>query len=261
MQLLHPSTDIVEAAQQYIKLGLPIIPLRGKTPAISQWQLFTANAVNLRFWFGNKRCNIGLRTGESGYVVVDTDTDAAEEWARTRLSVTPVMARSGSGSIHRYFQTPPRKAIRNRQAWKGIHGLDIRGQGGFIVMPPSIHPDTGKKYEWLAPLSPPDQLPRFSPTWIYIRRQRQLVQEVLEASPDFRLLRATRWLEKRDGAISGRRGHDHTFATACKLVLYFGLDRETAIQLMMSIFNPRCQPEWSLGEIEHKVDDALKKRK
>src|SRR5947209_7156269 len=172
------TTDILEAAKGYAKLGLPIIPLKGKVPAVKEWQRFFATAVNLRFWFGSKRCNVGLRTGESGYVVVDTDTPEAEEWVRSHLPETPLVVRSGGGSTHRYFGAPPRKEIRNKAGWKGIPGLDLRGQGGFIVLPPSTHPETGKRYEWVTDFVQPEGLPRFSPRWVYKRTRHRMAQVV-----------------------------------------------------------------------------------
>src|SRR5437879_959108 len=97
------TTDILAAAQQYAEKGLPIIPVNGKVPAIRDWQKFVADAVNVRLWFGPERsANIGLRTGESGYIVVDTDTEEAEGWVRAHLPESPMRARSGGGSTHRF---------------------------------------------------------------------------------------------------------------------------------------------------------------
>ncbi len=259
MDTFRPSSDLLEAAEQYAALGLPIIPLRGKIPAVQGWQRFFADAVNIHLWFGERRCNIGLRTGESGYVVVDTDTDEAEQWVRDHLTTTPLAARSGGGSSHRYYQTPARKEIRNRQGWNGIHGLDVRGQGGFIVLPPSVHPETGNAYEWVTAFSLPSGLPRFSPAWIYRRTRRRVARVADAADADFRERRAAGWLEKVEGAVSGDGGHNRTFRVACQLVLYFGLGREAALKLMRA-WNLKCRPEWSEKELEHKVDDALKKR-
>jgi Bifunctional DNA primase/polymerase, N-terminal len=251
--------DILEAARGYAGLGLPIIPLSGKVPAIKGWQQFVANEVNLRLYFGDQGCNVGLRTGESGYLVVDTDTDEAEEWVKTHLPESPMRARSGSGSLHSYFEAPPKKEVRNKQGWKGIQGLDVRGHGGYIVLAPSIHPETGKRYEWVTGLVPPEELPRFSPAWIYQRTRRKVQTVVLANDADFMELRASRWLEKVEGAVSGKGGHNATFRVACKLTHYFGLGEEAAVRLMLAVFNPKCEPEWSEGEIRHKVADALKK--
>jgi len=271
---------ILEAAQGYAAEGKPIIPLNGKAPAVKDWQHFVANATNVLLFFGEKGCNIGLRTGESGYIVVDTDNERAEAWAAAHLPETPMMALSGSGSKHRYYERPPRKEIRNRQGWKGIHGLDIRGHGGFIVWAPSIHPDTGERYRWLTNILPATELPRFLPEWVRDRTRQRTAKlfaqaaadhPCLEWDADFMTLRATGWLTKvarENPAVSHEGGHNATFRVACRLTHFprfdgdnnFGLSREQAIRLMMDIYNPRCRPPWRLRDIEHKVDDAIKKR-
>src|SRR5207248_2438410 len=100
-----------------------------------------------------------------------TDTDESEQWVIEHLPETPMRAVSGDGSTHRYYQTPPKKEIRNKQGWKRISGLDLRGTGGFIVLPPSVYPETGRPYEWLTDLSQPEGLPVFSPRWVYERKR------------------------------------------------------------------------------------------
>lgn len=69
--------------------------------------------------------------------------------------------------------------------------------------------------------------------------------------------RARAYLKQIGPAVSGQNGHGQTYHTTMVLVEGFGLDRETAIQLM-SEWNATCQPPWTAREIEHKVDDALK---
>src|SRR5438876_12256544 len=115
MEHLPESASLLESAESYARTGWPIIPLVGKVPAVRHWQLFEATPINVRFWFGNRRCNLGLRTGESGYVVIDTDTPEAEAWVLNHCDETPMRAVSGTGSRHRYYRCPPRKEIRNRQ--------------------------------------------------------------------------------------------------------------------------------------------------
>src|SRR4051812_8644422 len=129
METLPETTGSLTWAETYARLGWPIIPLVGKVPAVRKWQLFEATPVNVRYWFGPRRCNIGLRTGDSGYVVVDTDTPAAEAWVLGHLPESPMRARSGGGSTHRYYAVPPEQEIRNRQGWNQIQGLDVRGHG------------------------------------------------------------------------------------------------------------------------------------
>jgi hypothetical protein len=80
----------------------------------------------------------------------------------------------------------------------------VRGHGGFIVVPPSIHPETGEPYRWTGEFLQPDQLPRFSPAWVYERTRRQFIQCLdVPADEDFMGFRAARWLETVEGAVSG----------------------------------------------------------
>src|SRR5438309_1470506 len=106
MEALPESTGTLSWAESYAASGWPIIPLFGKVPAVTNWQRFVATPVGLRYWFGARRCNVGLRTGESGYVVVDTDTPDAEDWVTSHLPETPMQALSGNGSRHRYYRSP-----------------------------------------------------------------------------------------------------------------------------------------------------------
>jgi len=59
------------------------------------------------------------------------------------------------------------------------------------------------------------------------------------------------------GAIAGQRGHDRSFALACKLVNGFALDEQQAIR-WMRLWNEKCQPKWSEAELLHKVSDAVR---
>lgn len=67
--------------------------------------------------------------------------------------------------------------------------------------------------------------------------------------------RINRYLAKVPGAISGNEGHNHTYYVACKLVNGFALSESEAMNYMRS-WNGKCQPEWSEGELLHKVRSA-----
>jgi hypothetical protein len=57
-------------------------------------------------------------------------------------------------------------------------------------------------------------------------------------------------------SVSGSNGHDKLFAAAAALVVGFDLDDATARQLLLSQFNPRCSPQWSEREINHKISQV-----
>lgn len=70
--------------------------------------------------------------------------------------------------------------------------------------------------------------------------------------------RAAKYLETMKPSISGCGGHDACFRAACKMVLGFDLDQESAYSLLASVYNPRCVPPWTEKELRHKVKQADK---
>ena len=103
---------------------------------------------------------IGLVCGpKSGVWVLDVDLDtggvdslAQLEHAHGQLPCT-WRARTGTGGQHFFFRATD-DSIRN-SASQVMPGLDVRGAGGYVVLPPSPH-HCGNAYEWIdAPLSVP----------------------------------------------------------------------------------------------------------
>jgi hypothetical protein len=73
--------------------------------------------------------------------------------------------------------------------------------------------------------------------------------------------RAIAYLAKCDPAVSGQKGHNRCFSTACKVGPGFDLPEDVALRLLRDRYNPRCTPPWSEKELLHKVKDAYKKVK
>lgn len=97
---------------------------------------------------------LAIRTGAaSGLVVVDVDPDhggrdsIAHLVARGLVPPTRFVA-TGSGGLHLYYRHPGQHAKVPNSAGKLGPGIDIRGDGGYVVAPPSIHPDTRNPYVW-----------------------------------------------------------------------------------------------------------------
>ena len=121
--------------------------------------------------------------------------------------------------------------------------------------------DTSGSYQWLGPgLRPVCELALARVGWAGQRRTSKVPFQAVAPAGRFSELRAARWLDKVEGAVSGAGGHNATFCVACKLTHHFGLDFDAALRLLLGVFNPRCQPPWSEAELMHKVEDALKKR-
>lgn len=133
-------------------MGFSLIPLKaaGKVPYIA-WQAHQkrrAPRSKIEAWYkATPNANIGIVTGAiSELVVLDLDSaDAIAEAERRGLPDT-LTVRTGKGR-HVYFRHPGH-AVNNRAGF--LEGMDIRGDGGYIVAPGSIHP-SGAVYAWENP--------------------------------------------------------------------------------------------------------------
>ena len=67
-----------------------------------------------------------------------------------------------------------------------------------------------------------------------------------------------KYIGKIPGAISGKSGHNKTFAVACKLILGFDLSVYEALPYFIE-YNKKCIPPWNKKELLHKLRDADKK--
>lgn len=251
--------------------GLSVIPLapRDKKP-VAPWASFQeahASRDNLVAWFGNgSERNIGIVTGAvSRIVAIDCDSAEAISWADTHLPPTPMATRTSKGG-HRFYGypgVPVRNQARIRTDDPRVE-IDIRGDGGYVVGPGSVHP-SGFVYERIGPWPPIDQLPKFDPAWLepepppavesrHVRRARER-HDVHDH--DRILKRARAYLDATPPAIEGQGGDTHTFSVCCRLVRGFDLSDADALDLLGD-WNARCVPPWSAEELRAKIDGARK---
>ncbi len=144
----------------------------GKHPRIPDWpHKATTDLSTITLWWQKwPRANIGLATGRaSGVVALDVDIiyGGAEtldvlESAHGALPDT-VQSLTGSGGFHFLFAAPYH-AVSNSTGTLGP-GLDVRGDGGQIVVPPSIHA-SGRRYLWEASLHPMEMPLAPWPVWL-----------------------------------------------------------------------------------------------
>jgi hypothetical protein len=143
------SNRIHQAALKYLDLGWNVMPIHHQTkiPCI-EWTFYQSHRVEPHevdtWWMTYPRANVGIITGSiSDLLVLDMDSDRAKEYAKTAgMPTTPVVLTSKGA--HAYFRFPS-KLVGNKSDQK--LGMDIRGEGGYVVAPPSIH-ETGRVYEW-----------------------------------------------------------------------------------------------------------------
>lgn len=169
------SNKLRRSAVWYAKFGWAVFPLkpREKVPMTANGFKDASKEVAqiMRWWNQWPDANIGIATGAlSGFWVLDVDKDHGGYDTLEKLlnDYTPFErtpeSLTGAGGNHVLF-TMPDFDIRNNAGTKLGQGLDIRGNGGYIVAPPSIHPN-GNVYQWDISLRPSDQALAAAPVWL-----------------------------------------------------------------------------------------------
>ena len=141
---------------------------RDKRPMRPGWQSEASSdpAEIARLWRAKPDTNVGLLCGVAAWALdVDGDEGLATladlEDLHRWLPVGPASI-TGTGGQHLFFQASDR--VRNSVRRLGP-GLDTRGKGGFVVLPPSVHPN-GRRYAWLPGREPwTAPLPE-APAWL-----------------------------------------------------------------------------------------------
>ena len=145
-------------ALAYAKLGLRVIPIPPghKYPkGITDWETkATTDTTRISaYWDTNPTHGVGIATGtESGVFVIDIDPDDGGDDSlqalEARYGVLPetVETLTGGGGRHLFYRWPDNTDIRNEASGTLGVGIDIRGTGGQVVSPPTLHPVTGRAY-------------------------------------------------------------------------------------------------------------------
>lgn len=151
--------SLSEAALYYAHLGYKVFPLkpRDKRPlgVLIRHGCKDASAdidTIKKWWEAYPEANIGFVTGKANHcIVIDIDGPTGKEELlkikKGRNFPKTIIAKSGrEGGGHLYFQYPKGvETVKNRAAV--LANVDIRADGGYIVVPPSVHPN-GNKYSW-----------------------------------------------------------------------------------------------------------------
>lgn len=167
-------------ALHYMRLGWSVVPVRPpeKLPAVpwARRQTQPADEATIRTWFDSiKGCGVGLVQGAHvGTIVLDFDgEDGAETQARLEARGLPPAPTSltGSGGAHVILRHPGRYVPTRK---KVLPGMDVRGDGGFIVAPPSVHGvlrdsgyvASGRVYAWDVDAHPDEVVVPDCPEWL-----------------------------------------------------------------------------------------------
>jgi hypothetical protein len=188
-----PDYNLLETAKEYAALGWKVLPIYGpigvqcscsgascgcigKHPITSDGlKSATLDQEQLEVWWKTlHHLNIGVATGaDSGIFVLDIDVkgdkrgDISIEYLEAQHGSLPetVEAITGCGGRHLIFMHPG-FPISNKQDGKCLGaGIDVRGDGGYIVAPGSKY-KSGTEYRWKEGHSPQDLSPPDAPNWV-----------------------------------------------------------------------------------------------
>lgn len=179
-------TDVGAEAIAYTRLGWRVLPLwsvtwpdpleaplctcprgracasPGKHPRLPHGVLeASSDAGQAATWWNTwPDANLGVATGPvSGLYVIDLDgPEAVKAWSELGLPAG-WQSRTGNG-VHHLYTLPD---VLPNTAGKIAPGIDTRGEGGYIVAPPSVHYAALRRYEWIsregtAPPALPDSI-------------------------------------------------------------------------------------------------------
>ncbi|HEY2510581.1 MAG TPA: VapE domain-containing protein [Polyangiaceae bacterium] len=240
----------------------------GKHPLLSGWRSLGPGEK----WGIPPSHGAGIATGlPSGVFVVDLDRKNGIDGVAALASLGPVpdtfTVQTGSGGFHLYFQLPD-FPVKNSQGSKGglAPGIDIRGDGGYVVAPGSPH-KSGGTYEVFADL-PVAVAPQWLLDWPGLRGTVRNATEAGANAPvpvdvsteegQRRIRLAREYLVEAPIAISGQGGHLTLFKVALHLVRRLELPLNTAFELLKEPggWNDRCEPDWKDPQIWYKLEEA-----
>jgi len=243
LEELDQSTEsqLVNEALRLTELGLMVIPLlpRSKRPGHrwGQYQHEQPNAGELIATFGHSpSANLAIVTGTvSGILVVDIDGDEGKETFALAGGDTNTWCVETSHGLHYYYRHPGEKV---GNSVKQVPGIDIRGDGGYVVAPPSVHPD-GSRYVW-----------RLAP-W-----------DIALADPDDWLLKLIR---NDCGSASNTAGlctiieagrRNDTLYRLARSLRQRGLSQAGTLSALVTENRTRCAPPLHDGEVKRIVENA-----
>jgi Bifunctional DNA primase/polymerase, N-terminal/AAA domain len=259
-QALDPGrvSDTLASALAYVARGFSVIPLvpGTKRPAVTLTPFLDGSQrmtdANVRaYWRENPQAGIAIVTGApSGLVVVDVDprNGGSVEAVLEKGCETGMATSTGGGGTHFFLRHPGTPVPCGKTV---LPGVDRKGDGGYVVAPPTIHPN-GEPYYWSEQTGEPGQMPawvleRPTPTAATGDERGQWVADtiahpeaVLPGTQEDTLTRLSWW-------AAGHLDYDIAFAMLTAWAAQLPLGNES--------------DPWTQEQVRDRLDRALEKRK
>ena len=165
------NAPMVDWAQYYASLGWPVFPCRGKAPLTKHgFRDATTDPFDIGDWWRQfPDANIGIPCGLS-FWALDVDPrnggDTTLFLLERQHGLLPhtLLSITGRGGYHYLWKLPVGYTVINKAEIGD--GLDVQGAGSYIIVPPSVHPETQNKYLWDVMDGPADIMPQDAPEWL-----------------------------------------------------------------------------------------------
>ncbi len=236
------NVSILDAAIQYARIGWKVFPVtKHKRPLTDNgFKDATTDVAKIRRWWKKfPEANIGIATGQASKIIV-LDVDNKGEGAASTIRKLiqdkgefpqSIVAQSGGGGFHFYFSMREEETIANATNLFELEGLDVRGDGGYIIVPPSIH-DSGNAYLWGDDQDPFTQTLDLRPSFLANgNRRTHRLQLSLQAK-----------------IASGKR--NVTLTSIAGTLRSLGLDHANILAILLAQNTERCDPPLTDEEVE-----------
>lgn len=192
--------ELLNAALRYAERGWHILPCHtpnasgvcscqagkecdsaGKHPRIA-WKGNTSTDPDVikGWWKRWPTANVGIATGEqSGIIVLDVDGEEGSQTIEHKGGTEAGPRQTTGRGEHRFLQHP---GFRTKNFVKR-DGLDLRGDGGLVIVAPSLHP-SGNRYTWIDGTETLDPPP--APDWFLemIETEEEEIEPPRKVAPD-----------------------------------------------------------------------------
>lgn len=173
---------LLTAAIKYLENGMAVIPLKPKSKEpLIPWKIYQSQLptmTELNEWFQDGKSNIGIVTGKiSNLSILDLDGENGLKYGQLNTLDTSLISLTGKGKQlwYRYHEG------LGSSASEIAPNVDVRSDGGYIVAPPSIHPN-GLRYRFQNPLPSDFARPAF-PTHILTQNVPQPITDAERNQP------------------------------------------------------------------------------
>jgi hypothetical protein len=248
---MNAGTSPSTAALAYLARGWSVVAIvpGAKRPTVG-WQPYQqapASEDEVKGWFRHQpEAGVAIVTGAvSALLVLDVDPRHGGEESLRRLQrvhgtlpPTPEVL-TGGGGRHLYFAHPG-GMVRNRVGL--MPGVDVRGDGGLVVAPPSLHP-SGRRYVWVRGRGPADIAPASLPDWLLSETREGRGQHGHALNHWRELVGEGVGEGERNSSVASLAGH----------LLWHGVDPAVVMELLLCWNRERCQPPLDDEEVARVV--------